>query len=64
MGKRLIAFVAALALGVLLAGQPVRAGVKHGTKLENLSNVTDRITAFLLLPSDWAEPAAGTTFTV
>ena len=38
--------------------------IKAGTKLENLNNVTDRLTALLLLPADWAEPAGGAGFTV
>lgn len=38
--------------------------IKSGTKLENLSNVTDRLTGFLLLPADWAEPPEGAGFTV
>ena len=47
--------------------QSYKAGtppIKPGTKLENLSNVTDRLTGFLLLPADWAEPAEGATFAV
>lgn len=38
--------------------------IQAGTKLENLTNVTDRLTGFLLLPADWAEPADGASFTV
>ena len=38
--------------------------IQPGTKLERLTNVTDRLTAFLLIPSDWAEPPAGATFTI
>ena len=38
--------------------------IQSGTKFSNLSNVTDRINAFLLMPSDWAEPPAGASFTV
>jgi hypothetical protein len=46
------------------AHSPGAPPIGPGTKLTNLVNVTDRLTAFLLFPADYAEAKSGTTFTI